>query len=208
MKNVSDIEYWCMERPGRQTTGINIIPYEKSPLVEIKPIPHGRISDDDAKLLVYLSRMADGDIVEIGCHRGSTTRMLAENNPRKHVHGIGWSGDPTMTKEQMDEYIDAGEIGVYARGFTNVTIHDVISWQFHLPRTTGMVFVDGDHSPHAVAMDTANILLHLKDCIVVYHDYGPDAPGWVGVNEVLHGPLAKSYRVNHITKTNCAWIEI
>lgn len=189
-------------------TGINIIPYEKSPLVEIKTPPHGRISDEDAKLLLYLSRMADGDIVEIGCHRGETTKMLAENNPDKHVYGVCWSGKPTMSSEQIGDYIGPEDVGIYADSLPNVSIRDIISWEFKFPPSTGMVFVDGDHSPHAVAMDTANILLHLKDCIVVYHDYGPDAPGWVGVNEVLHGPLAKAYRVNHITKTNCAWIEI
>lgn len=189
-------------------TGINIIPYDKSPLVEIQAVPHGRISDEDAKLLLYLSRMADGNIVEIGCHRGETTKMLAEHNPLKHVYGVCWSGPATMVQEQMGDYIPLEEIGIYARHLPNVGIYDDISWEFKFPPSIGMVFVDGDHSPHAVAMDTANILLHLNDCIVVYHDYGPAAPGWVGVNEVLHGPLANAYRVNHITGTNCAWIEI
>lgn len=189
-------------------TGINIIPYEKSPLVEIQSVPHGRISDEDAKLLLYLSRMANGNIVEIGCHRGETTKMLAEYNPGKHVYGVGWSGPPTMEPEQMDEYIDPGEIGVYARHLPNVGIYDDISWEFKFPPFIGMVFVDGDHSFRGVVKDTAHILGRLKDCIVVYHDYGPGSAEWIGVNDVLNGILSKAFKVNHITGTNCAWIEI
>lgn len=189
-------------------TGINIIPYDKSPLGEIQAVPHGRISGEDARLLLYLSRMSDGNIVEIGCHRGGTTRMLAENNPDKLVFGVDWSGPPTMVEGQAQEHLAANEVGESARDLPNVRICDMISWDFEFHFDMGMVFVDGDHSHRGLLLDTANILKQLKSGIVVFHDYYEGAPEWCAVNSLVDEMLSRAYRVNHITGTNCAWIEI
>ena len=192
-----------------ENTGLKVTSYKESPLAEMAKIKdHGRISDEDAQLLLYLSRMSNGDIVEIGCHTGQTTRMLAAGNPDKYIIGIDWSGSPTMNDFQVSEHLPAKSVGESARGIYNIQILDMVSWGFKFPSTTGMVFVDGDHSARGLILDFANIISQLESGIVVFHDYYASAPEWCAVNAFVNGFLSYHFLVNHITGTNCTWIEL
>ena len=160
----------------------------------------------DLGVILHLSKLCEGDILEIGCNQGSTTFQLATENPNKHVFGIDWTGVPTVCPEQVNEQdIAKVELGKAAKHLPNVTIRDINSREYDykaLSPKVGFVFIDGDHSYDGVKADTENALRHLafgrvldKDRrAIVWHDYCPlewrhKSPAWLQVGDYLRKEL-------------------
>lgn len=156
----------------------------------------------DLGIILRLAALSEGDIVEIGCNRGVTTKALAVSNPRRLVIGIDYSGPTTMLKQQMDQPA-AGDIGEAARHLQNVAVLDInsrsLSYEHPALRNAGFIFIDGDHSYDGVEADTAKAIEHLDKGTgrraLVWHDYTSEGnpeghPDWVAVGRYIRAHLS------------------
>ena len=158
---------------------------------------------EDVAALVRIFGKVQGDILEIGCNRGVTTRALAEAFPGRIIHGVDCVRAPMCPGQAGEALRDAGESGAEAVGLPNVRIWRGLSpvvqrrCEMHLAGVRG-VFIDGDHRASAVALDTLWAFDFLgrrraatgEAAVVAWHDYYEGAPGWCGVRETVDSLMA------------------
>jgi hypothetical protein len=143
-------------------------------------------SAQETKFLCWLAQRAEGNIVEIGCNKGLTTRDLARSNPSKIVYGVDYFVRRAGHDWQIGERPSAEDLCIYARQLRNVVVlhADSASLNYEALVDVGIVFIDGDHTLEGVRADTECALRFLKKRgggIIVWHDYYETAPYWVGV---------------------------
>ena len=148
--------------------------------------------DNDLSCIFHYFDNCPGDILEIGCNSGVTTKKLAERYPERKVFGIDSRNSYlTMHPSQHGE-CPQNTVGHLARDLPNVSIIDGLS-PLHLLdyaeklKNVRCVFVDGDHSYAGVSADTYWLLGFLPpvDNVILWHDYYDNAPNWCRVKAVV-----------------------
>lgn len=124
----------------------------------------------DVRVLIHLIENSTGDILEIGCAAGHTTRIIAEQFPTRQVFAVDWSS------EQNKDTCKPQVICEHAAGMSNVHVINVESQSVTYPESIGFVFIDGDHSLEGVKKDSERAFLFGRshDVVIAWHDYGGD----------------------------------
>jgi hypothetical protein len=150
----------------------------------------GWMSEDE---LLWLGSHAKSRefIVEFGSLHGRSTRALADNhNPMGRIWAVDpWAGDyyseegtniPISTYvmpyfiQNLKDHIDAGHV---------VPVR-IFSYQFSIPYSVDMVFIDGDHRYETVVKDIKKAYeLLMPRGLICGHDYGH--PNWPGVKQAV-----------------------
>lgn len=132
-----------------------------------------------------------GDILEIGCNAGVTTRKLAERYPDRQIYGVD-SAQSYLTMHPSQHGETPEHPGVLASGLPNVHIIEGLSpliLNSHRPQLSSVtcVFIDGDHSFAGVLADTYWLLgfLSATGNVIIWHDYYKGCPNWCRVNQVV-----------------------
>ena len=131
---------------------------------------------DVCVILHLIRRYRPKAFLEIGTHRGHTTKILAEKFPEMQIVTVDPGNqiqEADRARNQVAEYPSQSEIGECARTYPNVRILkqriEEIDWS---SMRFDMVFVDGDHRYSAVLRDTAIAFGVLRNPgIIVWHDY-------------------------------------
>lgn len=167
--------------------------------------PGGRFTGDrDVRILLHEASKADGDILEVGCHRGVTTLELAMAFPDRLVYAVDapWAA---VCNQQVWERVRSDEVCDLARHLANVV--PVLKTFETLPvemfSTVGVVFLDGSLSYYELMRDTkiAIDILGKRGGLIAWHDCYDDSPAWVGVPYVVAKRHAENptgvWRVRH-----------
>ena len=130
-------------------------------------------TDSEQKELLKLAQTVNGNILEIGCNNGQTTKKLAEANPLKTIHAIDYP-DAEMSERQKGEIPSI--IGEHAIGLKNVIIEEIDSSDFdYKGKNIKLVFIDGGHNFIQVAKDSLKAFDNMKNqegkIIIAWHDY-------------------------------------
>lgn len=157
----------------------------------------------ETQLIVWLAMPYAGDVLEIGCNNGLTTRELALNRPQSKVYGLDYVGmDVTMVPQQRGEK-PWHEFGKWCQDIPNVTLLNMdsrkITYAAICPGVR-VVFIDGDHSYEGVKADTELAIAHLKSVgggLIMWHDYYEGSPDWCGVKRYIDAEIAPHYDMRH-----------
>lgn len=198
----------------RAQAGIKRVPFPEECLSI--PVDDGRprfTAPHEVQALCWLARRTPGDILEIGCNEGRTTRDLALNNPDKRVFGVDYAGRRnTLCPGQKHERPRAAHIGRLARDLPNASIRNFNSRKLTLSRkplsSVQFIFIDGDHSYAGVKADTEIALRHIRRqrCgTIVWHDFHQDPPEWLQVYAYLVREIAPLHRLDWIEST---WLAV
>ena len=110
----------------------------------------------ETQLICWLAKQVPGDVLEIGCNNGLTTRELGLTKPNDRVFGMDYVGiGNTMVPEQRYEK-PWHEFGKWCTDIPNVTLLNMDSTQLNYAATcpgVRTVFIDGDHSYDQTASD-------------------------------------------------------
>jgi SAM-dependent methyltransferase len=145
----------------------------------------------EVKLLAWLADRCGGNVVEIGCNKGLTTRDLAARDSRRIVYAVDYfGGDAAMLAPQQGERPSPDDFCVHARHLPNVVcLHERgATLNYDALRDVRLVFIDGDHSYAAVRADTERALDFFSrndGGTLVWHDYYEGGPQWVGVKKFV-----------------------
>jgi hypothetical protein len=145
----------------------------------------------EVKYLCWLAHQTRGNVVEIGCNKGLTTRDLALTNPHKIIYAVDYFADDSpLVVEQRSERPPANDFCVFARGLRNVVCLHVKSAELNYEalKTVKLIIVDGDHSYEGVKVDTECALAYFRKHgggVIIWHDYYQAAPHWVGVKRYV-----------------------
>lgn len=168
----------------------------------------------DVRALLHLFEHVPGDIVEIGCNNGQTTRHMAMHFPLRRVFAIDWVGDETtMVAPQRGEQPDPRRLCECARALPNVTVinqpSQTVSMTDHGMGNVRCVFIDGDHSRQGVRLDSEKWMAFLGSAfvtgtgIIVWHDVREDVPDWCQVLPYLRDELSAT---RHIYRIKDTWL--
>lgn len=195
-----------------------ILTEREFPVPEAAPGEFGAIpSPRELAILCALAAQCPGNILEIGCNLGNTTRRLATSSPTKTVYGIDFVSETlTMCEEQAHEAPRSeAEIGKHAAHLPNTRIANLNSADLDYARLTNvtMIFIDGDHSYAGVKTDSEKAIRYLTATgggLIVWHDYYPtdSRNHWVGVKAYIDAELAGAFTVYHFKDTWLAALAI
>ncbi len=149
-------------------------------------------------LLCHLAAECTGNILEIGCNKGITTRMLALNNPYKIIYGVDYVEENTGDLQQAAE--KPPEIAMYARDLKNVVLLDLDSRKLNydlLFQNVELIFLDGNHTYDFVKIDSEKALSYMKkrgSGTIIWHDYWKPQP-WIGVMDYVDQFIAPNYEM-------------
>lgn len=131
---------------------------------------------DVCVLLHLVRRYRPSRFLEIGTHRGVTTRILAEKFPDMSIVTVD-PGDQIPVSDwpsnQLAEFLKQEEIGELVRHCANVTIiresFQNVDWG---QQRFEMIFVDGNHSlPHVLNDSHLALKLVTAPGVVAWHDF-------------------------------------
>jgi predicted O-methyltransferase YrrM len=132
---------------------------------------------DTCCLLHLIRKSKPQTFLEVGTHRGYTTRIIAHRFPNVEIVTVD-PGDKVPVSErpdnQKDEFLPQDKIGELVNCLPNVTIikeaFSDIDWG---GSKFGVIFLDGNHSYEHVLSDS-RLAIRLLDSrgILVWHDYG------------------------------------
>lgn len=136
--------------------------------------------DKETEAIIETFKQVKGDIIELGCNRGETTKKLAKAFPDRNIYAYDLGFTPNSNnqeKERLNDY----EIGELVKDFINVDV-----WEKNTNHSTVIrhtcFFIDAGHDFLNVAFDTLNIFdqikredssLREKPCLYAFcwHDY-------------------------------------
>ncbi len=165
----------------------------------------------EVRFLCWLTKQIKGNIVEIGCNKGLTTRDLAISNPEKIIYTVDYfNTDGGMSNMQKHESPSLKDFCLYARDLWNVVCIYKNSAEINYESLSNvkLIFIDGDHTFDAVKADTEralNFLYSNSGGLIVWHDYYEGAPKWVGVMKFVN---SLGIEVDHIKGTRLAVTKI
>lgn len=164
----------------------------------------------DIKVVLWLSRKCDGNILEIGCNTGITTNELCRFNPEKKIYALDYlQANQTMSEEQKKEA--PKKIGSLIKKDCNVEIINKNSRDFNFfdLDNVGFIFIDGDHSFESVKKDTEQSMRYIftrGKGIICWHDYRKN-PSWCGVKKLLD-KLSIRIPIKHFEGTLVAYTKV
>lgn len=130
---------------------------------------------DQCCILHLVRRYRPARFLEIGTHRGMTTRTLAEKFPGMAITTVD-PGDSipegTRPTNQRNEYLPKTEVGSLCRGHHNVRVilNEFTKHQWGEEKFE-MIFIDGNHSYESVLEDSRLALrLVTHPGVVIWHD--------------------------------------
>lgn len=143
----------------------------KSIAIPASTLPVGRTHwtpERDIRPLLWLIERSAGDILEIGCADGCTTRILAESFPRRQIYAVDWSANP------VSDTCRPANLCEQAAQLPNVHVIDTDSRSVSYPESIGFVYIDGDHSWDGVRADSERAFLFGRshEVTIAWHDYG------------------------------------
>jgi Methyltransferase domain len=174
----------------KQHVGTIPLPPESQSIELDEGIPR-LTSATEVKFLCWLARQIDGNIVEIGCNKGLTTRDLARTNPNKIVYAVDYFvSRPSCNVWQEAERPSPDDFCVHARELENVVVlhADSARLNYGALRDVKLIFIDGDHTFEHVRADSEQARHFLEKNgggWIVWHDYYDDGPSWVGVQRYV-----------------------
>lgn len=180
--------------------------------IDIYGEPHLLTPYIDLQVLVGLAKCYPGDILELGCHRGITTRVLAEQFPERRIYAVDWTSNPSIPDFQKGELQAKQELCVKAKDKPNVTVLDMNSNEFPYSDHPGIsfVFIDGDHTYEGVKADSNKAVEAMskrgKPSCICWHDYHEveeKMPEGLGVGRYLREELSK---VRSVTSLRGTWL--
>jgi predicted O-methyltransferase YrrM len=130
---------------------------------------------DVCVLLHLIRKWKPQRFLEVGTHRGYTTRILAERFPAMSIVTVD-PGDQVSQMErpanQQGEYLTQDEVGDLVRNISNVQViqqrFEDVSWA---DNRFDMIFIDGNHSLASVLADSHLALsLVTNPGVIVWHD--------------------------------------
>jgi predicted O-methyltransferase YrrM len=131
---------------------------------------------DVCVLLHLIRRYRPARFLEVGTHRGDTTRILADKFPAMSIVTVD-PGDQVPDEErpsnQLHEYLPQAEIGELVADRPNVQVikqkFRAIDWG---KDSFDMIFIDGNHSLPDVLEDSQLALRLLSTPgVITWHDY-------------------------------------
>lgn len=147
---------------------------------------------NDVAAIVGLCRGISGNIVEVGCNAGVTTRNLALNMPTKLIYAVDYIGhERTMIADQAGENPERGIFSEAEHLQNVVCIHSKgENVNYEALCEVGTVFIDGDHTYEGVEKDTNKLIdfpgIRLrKDLILLIWNDCSENETWSGVFKFL-----------------------
>ena len=167
------------------------------------------MSSTECNILCYYARAMNGNIVEIGCNEGLTTRDLALSNPDRTIYAVDYTGDDLPNEKQKVE--QPAIIGRNVTGFKNVKIinsksADVDASIFENVR---FAFLDGDHTYEGIKADFNKMCgVISKDGVIIIHDYWLENESeWVGIRKFVK-EIQHKYKMTHCKNTLLVVVEL
>jgi hypothetical protein len=172
----------------------------------------------DVQALIWLTKRASGNLLEVGCNRGVTTRQVALHLPTRQIYGIDQITQ-RLEYQPNPELVANNDIGIETQDLPNSVCFasdlDNHNWK-ETPGVTG-IFLDADHTYSGVKRDTAIALKHLESLpadqnrFLAWHDYATTYmmghPSWLRVGQFVREQIAPNYKVRFVRETTLAWIE-
>ncbi len=169
--------------PVSRPSSVRTIPIPAGVASVPAPEAMGIITPLEARCLLYLVGLTNGDVIEIGCERGGTTKMLAEAFPERMIHALDWTANDRLPVKHRGHIPD--KVAEKASHLKNVITYNIDSTLFDYgqlwDRDIGVIFIDGDHSRDGVFQDTRLAQAYAKGrrIAMIWHDYRPDTgPGY------------------------------
>jgi len=131
----------------------------------------------DLCVVLHLARRyRPARFLEIGTHRGATTRILADKFPEMQIVTVDPGDQIPLTERppiQRGEYLPQDQIGDLVRDRPNVTVirrrFEEVAWN---DQRFEMIFVDGNHSlEHVVSDSLLALKLVTSPGVIVWHDF-------------------------------------
>lgn len=176
----------------------------------------GRFTPEhEVSLIGSIVSHSKGNVLELGCNEGHTTRDLATNFPERHFYAV----DCTAENLKVDPYqnierVTSARFAIYARDLPNVSVIDCDTKELNYSdlKDVGVIFIDADHTYDGVKQDTQNAMNHLQQNsggIVIWHDFFKDQPNhWVKVSQYIYAEIVKDYDVKLFLGTTVAFMEL
>ena len=196
-----------------ERAGVKRVPFpEECRSITVPDVPRYTAAHE-VQALCWLAGETAGDILEIGCNDGRTTRELAINFPQRRVMAVDFAAkNDTLCTQQKGEKPQPAYIAYFARAFPNVSAFNRNSQRLDFTKrpfsSARFIFIDGDHSYRGVKADTEIALKHLKRHragTIVWHDYSDTMPEWMKVYEYVNREIAPYYPVEWIEST---WLAV
>lgn len=139
---------------------------------------NGWLTEDEARLLWLCCEKTKGPILEVGCHQGRSTGLLASFG--RHVSCVdpfeGFSTEDPDGKVARDAFIR----NMSDRGLDNISLFvmKVEQWEYQrsLPAEYGLCYLDGDHT-YQGTVEQIRIALTCKPSIIAIHDVNDTGDG-------------------------------
>lgn len=134
---------------------------------------NGWLDLGEALILADYASRTHGDILEVGCHYGRSTALLASINLERIVHCVDPWGDEFVRPAKGDDIFESFKQNVVH--FPCVRIHrmNVEEWN---PRPVGFAYLDGDHTYRG----TITQIVKAQKCnptIIAVHDVNDSGGG-------------------------------
>ncbi len=127
---------------------------------------NGWLSEDEARLLWEVANATKGDILEVGCHQGRSSVLLAETFRRLHCVDpfVGFDSDDPSGEKACTAWLT--NLASYLH--VSLEMNHVENWT---PQPMGFCYLDGDHTfdgtvaqitkalackPHAIGIHDVN----------------------------------------------------
>lgn len=169
----------------------------------------------ETKFLCWLAGQCWGNMVELGCNYGLTSRQLCLHNPRMDLFGVDYTAEPLEGPQAHEQPKGKDQIGKHALNLRNFHVVHCKSAEVDyasLPRIR-KVFVDANHSYDSVKADSESALAFLnchatrERCFIAWHDYFDHTNNdhWSGVRKYLHDEVAVRHPLMRLGNTSLAF---
>lgn len=141
------------------------------------------MNDFECSIICYYAQKSNGNIIEIGCNEGNTTKDIALSCPDKIIYAI----DTYTSTNKIQQVECPQEIGKYVKEFKNVQIIERENFDKIKYENIGCCFIDGDHSYEGVKKDYEFAKGLIKKGFILLHDYREiETHDWVGVSKLVN----------------------
>ncbi len=159
----------------------------------------------ETDILVHYAMMTGGNIIEIGCRSGLTSRHIAINCPQKIIYAV----DCMSPTDPLQGY-NSSENWTKCNNISNVKCVNANSQSMDLSQflNVTMAFIDGDHSYRGVSADYENMKKLIKKGRIFFHDFKPGSgEKWFGIEKLII-ELSEKNDISVVGGTQLAMLEV